>query len=56
VRWYDTAAQQVAEEQLSATDRAGFLARVPPQLSPGLYVVEMRIADQRFVARVVVDR
>jgi len=55
VRWINAAGQPVAEQRLTLVEQAGYRTRVPPELSPGMYFVEMRAEEQQYVARVVVQ-
>jgi hypothetical protein len=56
VSWINASGQTVAEQRLTLVEQAGYLTRVPPEVPPGMYFVEMRAGGQRYVARVVVQR
>ena len=56
VRWINAAGQPVAEQRLTLVEQAGYRTRVPPNITPGMYFVEMRAGEQQYVARVVVER
>ena len=56
VRWINAAGQPVAELRLTLVEQAGYRTRVPPNIPPGMYFVEMRASGQQYIARVVVKR
>src|SRR6056297_1236681 len=54
VRWINAAGQPVAEQRLTLVEQAGYRTRVPLNIPPGMYFVEMRVGEQQYVSRVVV--
>ncbi len=56
VKWISSDGRTMAEQKLTLVERAGYRTQVPPDLSPGLYFLEMRIGTESYVARVVVER
>lgn len=55
VRWINAAGQPVAEQRLTLVEQAGYRTRVPPNIPPGMYFVEMRAGEQQYAARVIVQ-
>src|SRR6056297_1514738 len=55
VRWINAAGQPVAEQRLTLVEQAGYRTRVPLNIPPGMYFVEMRAGEQQYVARVIVQ-